>query len=406
MGDELIKAVAGLMKESARAGRRRRPHRRRRVRPSARRADGRERRAGHPPHPARVRGGSLRDGDFGSVGADDRDGFIPDDGATLDELLDLADRQALRAARHRAEVVGWGSRDLGVGRRSGPSHGGEGDPRRCAFPRLIYKVSRARGRSSRARASAPATDRRRAAPPGTATRGHPAARATRAARCASRRRSRPDTSGRVGLDQPRVSSIRVRTRGCRSESSRNTALKRPPAAPSKPTISLWSNSGSSAAKHGIFAFSLNCVLKRYAIEAVSPAADDLRDRVVQRARKPLRERVLGGVGPPVHGELFGMGGGDVDLGVQRLGDAAQRRHLERDHESVTDRPRLVATRERDHRHAVAACGLRELAAGRRDDPPRADRARGLVDRERLLRVARVARCTARVASGVVHGGSA
>ena len=42
---------------------------------------------------------------------------------------------AVRAARHRLEVVGWGSRDLGVGRRSGPSHGSEG-ARTVKFGRL------------------------------------------------------------------------------------------------------------------------------------------------------------------------------------------------------------------------------------------------------------------------------
>ena len=34
---------------------------------------------------------------------------FPGDGATLEELLDLADRQALRATRYCIEVVGWGT---------------------------------------------------------------------------------------------------------------------------------------------------------------------------------------------------------------------------------------------------------------------------------------------------------
>ena len=67
----------------------------------------------------------------------------------------------------------------------------------------------------------------------------------------------------AGSTRFRVSSIRRRVRGCRSQSSRNTAEKRPSSeAALQPTTSLWSSSGSSCAKAGILAFSLIWVFQR------------------------------------------------------------------------------------------------------------------------------------------------
>ena len=135
-------------------------------------------------------------------------------------------------------------------------------------------LSRAAERRPSARRSpAPARDRRRAARPGRSTRDRPAARARSRARSSSARAS-PDGSSppRWARSDRSVSAIRSFTRGWASESSRNTAANRPTSrAPSQPTSSLWSSSGSSCVKHGSFAFSLICVFQRYAIGVVRPA---------------------------------------------------------------------------------------------------------------------------------------
>ena len=87
-----------------------------------------------------------------------------------------------------------------------------------------------------------------------------------------------------------------------------------------------------------------------------------------------------------------MGGGDVDLEVEARAHAAETGDLERDDERIGDRgPRLEPARERDYRDAISPRGRRQLAAGGGDDPPGAERARGLVSRQRLLGVAGVAR---------------
>ena len=86
-----------------------------------------------------------------------------------------------------------------------------------------------------------------------------------------------------------------------------------------------------------------------------------------------------------------VGGGAVDLHPDRRADADERGHLGGDRERVADGgPRLQARRHADHGDAVAAGVLADRAAGRRDDPPRADRLGGGVAAERLLGVARVA----------------
>ena len=56
-----------------------------------------------------------------------------------------------------------------------------------------------------------------------------------------------------------------------------------------------------------------------------------------------------------------MRGGDVDLGVEALAGAAQRGHLERDHQRVGDRgARLEASGKRDHRDASARAASASL----------------------------------------------
>jgi hypothetical protein len=60
-----------------------------------------------------------------------------------------------------------------------------------------------------------------------------------------------------------VSSMRARTRGWWSASSRKIAESGPSwATPSQPTISLWLASGSSAENAGSLAFSLSWVFQR------------------------------------------------------------------------------------------------------------------------------------------------
>ncbi len=121
MGDQLIKTVAGLMKESARAddvvgriggdefalllGEQ-----------TAESADPVVRRI-------RARVAEARDAMEISVPWELTIGMasFPDDGTTLEELLARVRPAAVRAARNCTEVMGWGSRDLGAGRRSGLS---------------------------------------------------------------------------------------------------------------------------------------------------------------------------------------------------------------------------------------------------------------------------------------------
>ena len=123
-----------------------------------------------------------------------------------------------------------------------------------------------------------------------------------------------------------------------------------------------------------------------------PRAGDLRDRAVKASGQLLGERVVGCVRPPQRHDLLEVGGGDVDLGVQTLAGAAQPGDLERYHQRVRDRRAgLKATGKRDHRHVLGARGFGELAAGGRDDPPSAERSRGVVYGQRLLGVAGVAR---------------
>ena len=113
---------------------------------------------------------------------------------------------------------------------------------------------------------------------------------------------------------------------------------------------------------------------------------------MQRAGQDLGLGLVGRVRAPLRDELLEVLGGDVDLGAAARADAAERGDLERGDGHVADGgARLEAAGDRDHRHAVGAGQLGELAAGRHDDAAGAEHAGGLVAGERLLGVARVAR---------------
>jgi hypothetical protein len=118
----------------------------------------------------------------------------------------------------------------------------------------------------------------------------------------------------------------------------------------------------------------------------------LGDGPLQPARQLLGQRISGRVRPPHLDDLLDVRGGHVDLGVEPLAGAAQPRDLQGDHKRIGHRgPRREAPGQRDDGYVLGPRCIGELPTGGGDDPPRPERAGGLVDGQRLLGVARVAR---------------
>ena len=122
-----------------------------------------------------------------------------------------------------------------------------------------------------------------------------AAPAIPAARSGSRRSCRRDTWSRsVPAMIPRVSSIRWRMRGCRSESSRNTALKRAELGRSLPARDLVVvEFGQLAGEARHLRVLVDLALPAVGDRRGQPGAADLRHGPVQAARQPLGQAVLG-----------------------------------------------------------------------------------------------------------------
>ena len=221
----------------------------------------------------------------------------------------------------------------------------------------------------------PASGRCRAARRGRARRGRPAAAARRAARV----RVSPRLSTRNEAAAPRRSGrASARSagamRGCRSESSRKTALKRPSSGAPRPAgdlvvVELRQLGRERRHLRVLVELRLPAVGDRRG----QAGAGDLRDRPLQSARELLRQRVLGTVRPPLGDELLGVRGGDVDLRVQRLGDAARRRRPRARSRACSRRPRAAGSRRAAGsparpRRARAAASLPPVVATTRRAP--------------------------------------
>ena len=272
--------------------------------PDRRRARPRQR------HPVRQR---RLDDDRAAVGGDDRR-------AAAARRRERADRPARRAAQEQLDWLAGAGCQPDVERQALAPH----SLRRSAAP---SGAARARRSAAVERALEPLDrlDRRRVDPAqdGQVERDEVAEQDERdepldarlaAALDAERGAPRSRRSGRASARSAGAS------RGCRSESSRKTAVKRPSsAAPLQPTSSLWSSSGSSAANAGHLGVLVELRLPAVGDRRGQAGAGDLRHRAVQAARELLGERVLGAVRAPLGDELLGVRGGDVDLRVQRLG---------------------------------------------------------------------------------------
>ena len=176
-----------------------------------------------------------------------------------------------------------------------------------------------------------------------------------------------------------VSSMRSRMRGCVSESSRNTAEKRPSVGGALPADDLVVVELGQLVREGRDLGVL--------VDLRLPAVGDRR-RQARRRRSTgivpcsarasvLASAVLGRLRAPLDDELLEVVGGDVDLGGHPRPDAAQRGDLERGDGHVGDGgARLEAARRRGITGTPSARAmLGELAAGRDDDARGAERAR-------------------------------
>ena len=332
---------------------------------------------------ARVEARRRGDGDSGRLGADDRHRRLPERRRPRSTSCSAPPTAGCTssAASHSGRA---GEQRLGV-TPFGPSPAGEGP--RCALAasqRALQAIDRR-----------PASDRPRAAPPGTATPDRPAARARRAARSGSRRRSRPGRSPAASASiSPRVSSIRWRIRGMQ--------------------VGVVEEHGAEAAQlgrslpaHDLVVVELGQLVAEAGhlgvlVDLGLPAVGDRRGRA-RRRRSAGRSRAARGPAP-WPGSRSGRPGPTSRPAARRARRprrsrraAARRRRTARPPRA----PRRASTPPRRGAGSRPGSGITGTPSARAasaslppvvaDDPPGAERAGGLVDRQRLLGVARVAR---------------